>query len=115
MRKSNFDYYLDGLFWTVLYALPFLAWIVALRGGYQSDLPSFMVASDFAEANFVFNSLKSVFGAGGTLVLFSDNLLYMFSWFINCVIIHIMVDVLLFIPRLAHHWLAHFTSGRGCD
>lgn len=113
MRKRNCDHFFDILFWYIIYALPFLAWLFALIGQYQIDFPAFLVASDFAEVNFVYTCLKSVFGNAGELILFSDNLLFMFSWFINCVIIHIMVDVLLFIPRLAHNWLEKFTSGRG--
>lgn len=115
MRKRNLMCLFDTIFWYIIYALPFLSWLLMLWGGGVNAPPAFsswIDDMDVTFSSFIFINLKSVFGSSGILPLFDDSILYCFNWFISCVIIHIMVDVLLFIPRLSHNWLEKFTSGR---
>lgn len=115
MRKRNLMCLFDTIFWYILYAFPFLSYFFMLWGGGVNSpmsFPAWLDDLDLSYSSFIFTNLKAVFGTGGVLPLFYESILFCFSWFISCVIIHIMVDVLLFIPRLSHNWLEKFTSGR---
>ena len=63
----------------------------------------------FATDNIITNCLSEYFGADGILPLFAnDTPFILFSWFICVFVIHLVVDFLLFIPRLAHKWMNEF-------
>ena len=63
--------------------------------------------------NVVFTSLNSIFGASGIMPLFAGNGILMYlSYFIICMIVHVAVDVLLFIVRLAHNWMDGIVGGK---
>lgn len=62
--------------------------------------------------NIIFTSLSSIFGASGVVPLFAGNgVLMYFSYFVTCMIIHLAVDVLLFIVRLAMKWFDGILGG----
>lgn len=66
----------------------------------------------FATDNIVVNNLEEIFGAGGVMPIFStDTPFIIFGWFICVFIIHLAVDFLLFLPRLAHKWMNDFSEG----
>ena len=63
----------------------------------------------FATDNIVVNSLEEIFGANGVMPIFStDTPFIIFAWFICVFLIHLVVDFLLFLPRLAHKWMNEF-------
>ena len=63
----------------------------------------------FATDNIVVNGLEEIFGANGVMPVFLTNTpIIIFAWFICVFIIHLAVDFLLFIPRLAHKWMNEF-------
>lgn len=63
----------------------------------------------FATDNIVVNSLAEIFGANGVMPIFStDTPFIIFAWFICVFLIHLVVDFLLFLPRLAHKWMNEF-------
>ena len=101
----------------MIYMLPLIfALIHWLKIG-TLDIASIFVLGGFElfTDNIVFTSLSSIFGATGVIPLFSGNGLLMYlSYFIICMIIHLAVDVLLFIIRLAHNWLEGIVGGK-CD
>lgn len=58
--------------------------------------------------NPVYTALVAIFGQDGVLPVFSEgslSILAFFTWFVNVYIAHLLVDFILFIPRLAHKWL----------
>lgn len=115
MRKHKLICLFDTLFWYIIYALPFLSWLLCLWGGgvqNPPDFPTWLDDSLFSDSNFVSDNIRAVFGPSGVFSIATSPMIDCFSWFINCVILHVMVDVLLFIPRLSHNWLEKFTSGR---
>ena len=64
----------------------------------------------FAVDNEISSALYSIFGENnGFMPVFSEGsfgcIVGFFSWFISVYLCHLMVDFILFIPRLAHKWL----------
>lgn len=109
MRKRNVSYLIDKLFWTFICVLPFLIWLIVIaRTGQLSSLIDVMTDSHLIPLmnNSIYTTLSDVFGASGVvpLVQNADILLY-FSYFICITLIHLLVDFLLFIPRIAMNWL----------
>lgn len=120
MRKRNLKCIADTVFWYLLYLLPvvcYLLYLVAEPGSGNisiSDISEFFtkLGLGFVADNIVITSLTALFGVGGILPLFSTSAPFLiFSWFICVFIGHLAVDFILFIPRLAHKWLEHFTQG----
>ena len=118
MRKKTFSYVADTIFWYVLYFLPIIAYLLYLfaepaSGATVLNLGAFMESSGFilAENNVIYTALQGVLGANGVLPLFASGGALMFlSYFCAVYLAHLVVDVLVFIPRLCHKWLNSFTK-----
>lgn len=115
MRKKTIEFIFDNVMWYFLYLLPvFILLFFIVRSG---ELITFSALFDslgltFFNDNLILTTLTNMFGAGGILPFFQTNdiLIYM-SYFICVLIIHLFVDFLVFIPRLAHKWLNKFYGG----
>lgn len=104
MRKKTMSHLFDNVLWYILYLLPVFAFFTML---WRHDLTlagAFSACGlDLLADNFVYDALLSLFGSSGTLPLFASNDLLLFgSYFISVFLLHLAVDVLLFIPRFAH-------------
>lgn len=110
MRKRTIICLFDKGFWFLVSILPLVAFVVMLwfNGQTGITLSSVFSACGFSIVadNVVVTSLMSIFGVGGVFPLFatSDLLVYL-VYFIFVNIIHLAVDVLLWIPRFAHKLL----------
>lgn len=98
----------DYIFWYSLYMLPIillvLNWCCAGQISFAGvfDIVGLNILTD----NIVFTALTGVFGVGGVFPVFQNTIILEYlTYFIMLVIIHIMVDVLLFIPRFCHKLL----------
>lgn len=119
MRKRTVNHLADTIFWYLIYFLPVLGYLLYLiaEPSNGTNLVSFSAFFDsigigFVSDNIIINSLKDIFGTGGVFPLFSTDIPFdIFGWFICTFIVHLAVDFLLFIPRLAHKWLNNFTQG----
>lgn len=67
--------------------------------------------------NPIYSALVSAFATdGGVVPLFSNEstggvaFLRYFAYFISVYLLHILIDFLLFIPRLCHKWMNSFTA-----
>lgn len=111
MRKRNFEHAIDLLFWYFIYSAPLLLYLVSLFSHSPISLVEWFVTLGFdVSQSITYTTLVDIFGTSGILPMFSSPVPFaIFAWFINCVVIHLAVDFLLFIPRLAHSWLAKFT------
>lgn len=119
MRKRNVDFCLDKLMWTLIYVAPLLlvlfsAFITPLQDVLTTvDNSSFV--SDFVTTG-VYTALNDIFGADGILPLFTGTtgvaIMSYMTYFVNVLIIHLAVDFLVFIPRLAHKWLDKLFGGK---
>lgn len=119
MRKRTINTIADTIFWYVIYFLPVLVYLFYLilapvSGASLAPFTSYFdaVGLGFVADNVVISTLKEIFGIGGILPLFSTDLPFIiFAWFVCTFIVHLAVDFLLFIPRIAHKWLNKFTQG----
>lgn len=119
MRNKTIVNIADNFMWYVIYLLPLIALLILLAKNGATD---FSIANAFSSLgldifvdNPILTNLSSIFGENGILPFFvsSDILIYM-TYFISVFIIHLFVDFLLFIPRLAHKWMNKFTQGGDC-
>ena len=115
MREKTQKNLFDNVMWYLLYLLPITLWlVVSFRTGQLVTLSTAMssMGLEILSTNQIFSSLSSIFSIDGILPLFtnSDIILYM-SYFISVFLIHLFVDFILFIPRLAHKWLNKLFGG----
>lgn len=66
---------------------------------------------EFATDNIIVNTLVDCFGENGILPLFKGREVFIvFAWYVCVVICHLVVDFLLFIPKLCHKWMKNATE-----
>jgi len=115
MRMKTMNNLFDNVMWYLLYLMPLVLLIgVSIRLGSFTPLSTCfdLVGLNIIQDSIIFATLSSLFGVGGVLPLFaSADILVYFTYFISVFIIHLAVDFVLFIPRLAHKWFNSFTSG----
>ena len=125
MRKRTVNHVADTIFWYILYFLPVLAYFVYIFAFGQNPAVDFEVFNgwdsfeSFCAVNFpvsvdnvIYNSLYNLFGDVGLIPLFDNaSMCIFFAHFVSVYLLHLMVDFMLFIPRLAHKWLKMFTRG----
>lgn len=115
MRKRTIRHLFDNIFWYLIYSLPLILMLLHWFKLGTTDISSIFALAGlelFAD-NIVFNSLSALFGINGLLPLFASNgLLMLLSYFIICWLVHLAVDVLLFIVRLAHNWMDGIVGGK---
>lgn len=113
MKKSKVLDVLDNLFWYIIYLLPVIGYLVCGRGDNNLNMQQFFDQFfNLGEGNLIYDSLISLFGSEGVITLLSSNS-YVFSlttYFISCMILHLAVDVLLFIPRFCHNLMDNFAN-----
>lgn len=87
---------------------------IELSDGMTYDFKDFVnsMGFEFATDNIIVNSLSDIFGSGGIMPMFdNDTPFIIFAWFIGVYLLHLLVDFLLFIPRIAHKWMKDCTGG----
>lgn len=115
MRKRTINHLFDTIFWYLIYLLPLIFSIIYwIKFGILDIANIFTLAGfDLFANNIVFNSLNSIFGSIGIIPLFNGTGILMYlSYFIICMVVHLAVDVLLFIVRIAHNWIEGFIGGK---
>ena len=115
MREKTQKNLFDNVMWYILYLMPILIWgLVSYQSGQITSLSNAMssMGLEIFETNQIYTSLSSIFATTGILPLFTnpDIILYM-SYFISVFLIHLFVDFILFIPRIAHKWLNKLYGG----
>lgn len=131
MRKKTIKNLCDNVMWSIIYLAPLILTALLALGAWNGDwfatwidfsgdfldlpwnstLYGLLNAWGFTDSGIVYNALKSLFGQGGVLPLIVDRamLIYM-SYFVTMVLVHLAVDFLLFIPRIAHKFMNAFTK-----
>lgn len=116
--SDRFGRKLDKFFWFFLSFLPIFSWLIYLLSYPLLNVDpttSFVRLSNWISGQFlvssfsgniVFQSLMKVFGSGGAFPLFDTNSAVLFFWLASIEIVHVMFDVIVFIPRLAHKWIS---------
>lgn len=106
MRKKTIKCLCDEIFWTLIYLLPLIAMaLVTYRTGQFVGVQESMssIGFDIVSNNVVFDTISQIFGSNGVMPLLSADILAYLSYFACAYLIHIAIDVLLFIPRYAHN------------
>lgn len=114
-RDSRFCKRFDFVLWSFLTLLPVISWLFYLfQSGQGLETVAFV---DWITTYFAFSAAKNpIFSALDGIFNFSTGLfpvlqpawILFFTWFCTVEIVHICVDVLLFIIRLAHKWIGGF-------
>ena len=120
MRKRTIANLVDSAFWFLVSILPLALYLITcLSYKLQSATDSltaflpFMKSLGLVDSGLIYSSLSDLFGSSGILPLFSaDNnaILLFLSYFVSVQIVHLAVDFLLFIPRLAHKYMNTLTQ-----
>lgn len=115
MRKRTQNYFFNNLLWYLIYLLPLLCFIIILfTSGDIVSLSTCMseIGLDVLLSSDITNSLIGIFGGSGSIPLFANNDIIIYcSYFVSVYLLHLLVDFLLFIPRLTHDWLNKFYGG----
>lgn len=118
MRKRTINHLFDTIFWYIIYLLPIIFLIFAWsKGNTDINLATiFMEAGygfDIAMDNSLLLPLYFIFSQAGPIPLFNDLGIPLYlGYFISCWIVHLFVDVLLFIVRWAHSMMDGFLGGK---
>ena len=127
MRKRNISYTLDKLFWWFLALLPVITYLIFVAkfiGNNGFDLSTYQyhqnidfdlfMSNFFGVTGIVPSVFSDIFAEDGLFPIFSSYGLFDFlAWFVGVNLLHLTVDFILFIPRLAHKWLGNFTNSEG--
>lgn len=118
MRRKTLVNIADELFWLVVALLPVLFYIgqflIYKFDNLASEIPSFysyLASFGILTDSVVYTTLADIFGTNGVLPLFAVDspVLLFLSYFIIVMIVHVAVDVLVWIPRLSHKWISELT------
>jgi len=107
MRKKSQKRLFDNIFWYIIYLLPILAMGIFLA---KNGAVDFSIINCFESLgisifsdNIIYITMISIFGVGGVFPIFADGaygLLMFASYYVCCFFVHMIVDVLLLLPRL---------------
>lgn len=120
MRKKTVNHLADTIFWYVLYFLPVIAYVLYLVACEPMSAVPVVNMGDFVaqiglqfdSTNVIYSALVDLFGPGGILPLINSTAIFsVLTYYASVYIVHLAVDVLIFIPRLAHKWLDSFAKG----
>lgn len=120
MRKRTINHLTDSVMWYFIYLLPLILCVVMSFNSPSSfDLTAMLCGGSFgvlaSESNVIFKAFEALFGASGVLPLFASGdvgiMLYM-AYFCSVMLLHLAVDFIVFIPRLAHKYMNVFTQNR---
>ena len=105
MRKKTIKCLTDEVFWFLVYAMPLLILAFsAFKFGAMTSITDVMssIGLDVISNNFVFSTLSDIFGLSGIVPMFSADIIHFMSYLVCVWILHVAVDVLLWLPRWFH-------------
>lgn len=106
MRKKTINNLFDNILWFVIYLLPIILLCINYLKGNFVDLTSFFNDTFGLLDNVVSKSFIDIFGVNGVMPLFNNTWIFsLFGYYVSVYCCHLVVDFLLFIPRIAHHLL----------
>lgn len=113
-KRDAIGHFFDNFMWYTIYLLPLVLLFVYWCKTGVCTLADTMDWSGlgFVTDNIVFTSLNDIFGVGGVFPIFTNTsfLIYL-SYFICVVIVHLCVDIILYIVRLCHNIVNHGLGG----
>lgn len=133
MKKKTVLILVDRIFWAIILLLPILYWLISPVGysigggtalsGLSGSTISMVGLGDVLGTfgidtnNFIYGVFNDLFGVNGVVPFFivDSSLLLYFVYIVIVEILHLMIDFLIFIPRLSHKWLNYLTRADEVD
>ena len=116
--NTRYSYKLDKIFWFIISFFPLFSWSIYLFS-FSSYTASPLTFYAWLEQNFgfmgqisnsaIYLTLYQIFSITSVSSLFpvlSTSLIAFFTYLVTVEIVHILYDVMVFIPRLAHKWIS---------
>lgn len=105
MRKRNFEYYLNAVFWFLVLLLPVLFLLVVLcQDGYAGMLSTLGAFDVHSFAGILYQPMFDFFSVFGMGVTYSNIFVVISAYLIYVELARISLDVLLFLPRFCRSW-----------
>lgn len=134
MRKRTVKNIAETIFWYTLYMLPLIVFFIELIALWQnealwtswgssatSNLNSYTVnvfyqiMREFCSNNIIATAFQNIFSEGSSMAFLGSQtgwaVTFYLSYFVLMYVVHLMVDFVLFIPKLAHKFMNSFTRG----
>ena len=106
-RKINFTF--DKLIWAVIILLPIFAYLLTIKtcGSFENVFTNY--GFGVSQTSVVYTTITEIFGVGansGYLGVFSSPAIPLYiTYLVNVELLHLLVDCLLFIPRIAQKYV----------
>ena len=110
MSKKKINYLFDLLYYAAFILIPIGAYLFHQFKFEDVILLSFFNEFGIDSTNVIFQCFVDMFGSNGFLPLMADDstLFYIFTYMSIVVLMHLVFDFLMFIPKLAHKCLTFF-------
>lgn len=113
MTKKKFSHIFDKVFWGLIALLPIIVYCIYLikNGGVYVFADVFdNFGFNIDKTSIIYTTLTSIFGvvAGGSAnipAFLSDGVMVYMTYFVIIELIHLILDMLLYIPRIARKFL----------
>lgn len=99
MKKKLFASIMDILFWWIMWVVPLVGALIVLGTG-THDYASFIGFFNNFTFPFIADILVGMFGVASLQI--PEFLVAFMSYVVSVELCHLLVDVLIFIPRFAH-------------
>lgn len=113
MRTRTIETIIDRGFWFLVLVLPVVAYCIQLVH-FQVDFASIMQQFYINDTNVIYTTLVAIFGTGGYLPFIdtsTTNVLLLYMCYFFCIeLVHIIVDVLLFVPKICVNILDKYSQ-----
>lgn len=105
-KKKVLMIIIDNLFWMLIMLIPVMVLFIS-----KQDFSTVLSQFGINDSNIIYTTLGELFGGSGIFPLFTDSSPYLlfFTYLVVIELMHLFVDFLVFIPRLAHKWFDSFT------
>ena len=97
---KRFSDKLDHIFWWLIWLLPIIGGFIVLATNGAHDFSVFMSFLNNFTFDFIADILVDMFGVASLQL--PDVLLALMSYIVSVELCHVLVDVLVFIPRFCH-------------
>lgn len=115
---SRFTFKLDKFFWFIVSFFPLFSWLIYLFSFSSSTtspltfyawLDQYFGFMGQIQVSVIYSTFYRIFSITSVDSLFpvlSTSLMAFFTYLVTIEIVHVVYDVIVFIPRLAHKWIS---------
>lgn len=115
---SRFAFKLDKFFWFIISFFPLFSWLIYLFSfsscttsplTFYAWLDQYFGFMGQVQNSAIYSTLYQIFSITSVDSLFpalSTSILAFFTYLVTIEIVHVVYDVIIFIPRLAHKWIS---------